>query len=217
MTSRQAARSEWWRRIGAKIRGQYPPHHENNAIRPTDRAGLCLRRFQASLLRPWVPARAAKPRQIPVRAHLLFHLHDQDACDGSFRQTADRWRDAAQWTDDQLADCIRADKVDILIDLSGHTEETGCAFCTKTRADTGDRVGPRQRQRLPMIDYLFADPVSVPAEPAICSRNKSTICRARSSSNRRRWSGASPNHPRHRTDTSRTASLPGRAGCPTRR
>ena len=37
------------------------------------------------------------------------------------KRAADRWRDAWSLSDAGLAECIRTDKVDILIDLSGHT------------------------------------------------------------------------------------------------
>jgi predicted O-linked N-acetylglucosamine transferase (SPINDLY family) len=41
----------------------------------------------------------------------------------TFMQAADRWREVSQWSDDQLVDCIRDDKIDILFDVSGHSAE----------------------------------------------------------------------------------------------
>ena len=83
----------------------------------------------------------------------------------SFRQLADRWRDAMQWTDDQLADCIRADKVDILIDLPGHTRGNRLrVFARKPAPIQVTAWGHGSGTGMPLIDYLFTDPVSVPPE-----------------------------------------------------
>jgi len=38
-----------------------------------------------------------------------------------FRSLVDEWVDAAQMQDDQLAERVMADRIDILVDLSGHT------------------------------------------------------------------------------------------------
>jgi predicted O-linked N-acetylglucosamine transferase (SPINDLY family) len=45
----------------------------------------------------------------------------RDAMTESFRQRADRWRETVGMTDDALAELIRQDGVDILVDLSQHT------------------------------------------------------------------------------------------------
>jgi predicted O-linked N-acetylglucosamine transferase (SPINDLY family) len=83
----------------------------------------------------------------------------------SFREVADRWRSTLQWSDDQLVDCIRADKVDILIDLSGHTDGNRLrAFARKPAPIQVTAWGHGTGTGLPTIDYLFSDPVSIPKE-----------------------------------------------------
>jgi predicted O-linked N-acetylglucosamine transferase (SPINDLY family) len=77
---------------------------------------------------------------------------------------ADRWRDASQWSDDQLADGIRTDKVDILIDLSGHTEGSRLrVFARKPAPVQVTAWGFGTGTGLPTIDYMFCDPVALPA------------------------------------------------------
>ena len=46
----------------------------------------------------------------------------QDAVTERLRSGADAWRDVWQLPDDALVEQIRADRIDILVDLSGHTE-----------------------------------------------------------------------------------------------
>jgi len=84
---------------------------------------------------------------------------------GSFRHIADQWRDVSQWSDDQLADCIRADKVDILIDLSGHTNGNRLrTFARKPAPIQVTAWGDATGTGLPTIDYLFSDPVRAPSQ-----------------------------------------------------
>jgi predicted O-linked N-acetylglucosamine transferase (SPINDLY family) len=83
----------------------------------------------------------------------------------SFRHVADRWRDVVQWPDQQLADCVRADKVDILIDLSGHTRGNRLrVFARKPAPIQVTAWGHASGNGMPTIDYLFADPVMLPRQ-----------------------------------------------------
>lgn len=45
----------------------------------------------------------------------------QDEMTDEFRSFADRWVDAVLLSDQQMADRIEADGIDILVDLSGHS------------------------------------------------------------------------------------------------
>jgi predicted O-linked N-acetylglucosamine transferase (SPINDLY family) len=44
-----------------------------------------------------------------------------DACTERFRALADTWRSTVAQSDDAVADMIRADRIDVLVDLAGHT------------------------------------------------------------------------------------------------
>ncbi len=89
----------------------------------------------------------------------------RDELTAVFQSLADVWVDAVALSDDELAERIQADGVDILVDLSGHT--------------TGNRLGVFARKPAPIqvtawgsgtgtglktIDYLFADPVIIPED-----------------------------------------------------
>ncbi|MBK8161710.1 MAG: tetratricopeptide repeat protein [Gammaproteobacteria bacterium] len=50
-----------------------------------------------------------------------YNNSERDAVTGRLQGAADRWLDCADLTDDELAGRIRADGIDILVDLAGHT------------------------------------------------------------------------------------------------
>jgi len=52
---------------------------------------------------------------------LYSNFHVQDAVTQRLRAYADDWRDVWQLADDALIELIRTDRIDILVDLSGHT------------------------------------------------------------------------------------------------
>lgn len=87
------------------------------------------------------------------------------------RSRADHWVQATSWTRAQLTQRIRADGIDVLIDLAGHTSHNRLVMLSQ-------RVAPVQVSFLgypgstgvPNIDWLLADPVVVPPEhDALCT------------------------------------------------
>lgn len=56
-----------------------------------------------------------------VEVFCYYNNHRQDQVTERFKTLAKHWRPCAQLNDEQLADCIRADRIDVLVDLSGHT------------------------------------------------------------------------------------------------
>lgn len=59
----------------------------------------------------------------PTAIHLTIYSDavTQDAVSARFRAKAAVWRQTAGWSDAQLAVAVREDRIDVLIDMSGHT------------------------------------------------------------------------------------------------
>ncbi len=87
----------------------------------------------------------------------------EDDWTDQFRAWAAEWRLAAELDDDRLADLIRQDGVDILVDLSGHTEGNRLlVFARKPAPVQVTAWGHGGGTGLQAVDYQFTDPVHTP-------------------------------------------------------
>ena len=97
----------------------------------------------------------------------------EDSISARFRSAASQWREMAAWTDEQLAQQIRDDRIDILFDLAGHTGGNRLLVFARKPAPIQitwlDYVGTTG---LAAMDYILADPQEIPAaaEPWYCER-----------------------------------------------
>ncbi len=81
------------------------------------------------------------------------------------RPKGGRWRDISMMTDPDAAKLIREDKIDILVDLAGHTGGGRLALFTYKPAPVQCTAwGFAHGTGCPEMDYFLADPVSVPEE-----------------------------------------------------
>jgi predicted O-linked N-acetylglucosamine transferase (SPINDLY family) len=86
-----------------------------------------------------------------------------DALTAQFRACADRWHEVTALTDEALAEQIRADRIDILVDLSGHTR--GHRLLTFARKPAPVQVtagGHYDTTGMTAIDYLISDRFHTP-------------------------------------------------------
>ncbi len=87
----------------------------------------------------------------------------QDELTAEFRAAADVWVDAWKVSDDELADRIEADKVDILIDVSGHSNGNRLqVFARKPAPIQVTGFGHATGTGLRTMDYVLADPIFMP-------------------------------------------------------
>jgi len=160
----QAARKYWWRHVGSKLAEQARFRHDND---PDPARRLVLgyvsadfrRHSAAAIFRPVLQHHDKTQFEIVCYSCSLA----QDERTEEFRRIADRWVDAAQLSDQTLAEHIVADKIDILIDLSGHSASNRLGtFARKPAPVQVTAWGHGTGTGLPTIDYLFCDPVTMP-------------------------------------------------------
>jgi predicted O-linked N-acetylglucosamine transferase (SPINDLY family) len=160
----QEARTEWWRQVGAKIAATPRPAHANS---PDPGRRLVLGYVSADFRRHsaatiiWPVLKNHDKARFEVVCYSCSTMHDDVTQD--FQRVADRWIDASQMSDADLAGRIRVDQVDILIDLSGHSGGNRLGtFARKPAPVQVTAWGHGTGTGLPTIDYLFSDPVTIP-------------------------------------------------------
>jgi predicted O-linked N-acetylglucosamine transferase (SPINDLY family) len=81
-----------------------------------------------------------------------------DAVSERLRSQVEHWRRVAGWSDDELANVIRQDGIDILVDLSGHTAHNRLlVFARKPAPVQVSMVGYMQTTGLSAMDYRITD------------------------------------------------------------
>src|SRR5262249_21380562 len=166
------AHTDYQEHLAAPLRSQWRPHtNDRDPERPL-RLGLVSGDFGRHpvgfLLGRAVEAPAHRPCAILCYPNRRTPPDDLTV---RFRSSAVTWREAAGQTDDQLADLIRADRVDVLIDLAGHT--AGNRLLTFARKPAPVQVtwlGYEGTTGLEAMDYLVADERVIPPGAETTSR-----------------------------------------------
>jgi predicted O-linked N-acetylglucosamine transferase (SPINDLY family) len=98
---------------------------------------------------------------------LYSNFHLQDAVTERLRAYADDWRDIWRLTDDALIELIHTDRIDILVDLSGHTASNRlAAFARRAAPVQVSYLGYPASTGLATMDYRITDAVTDPPVPA---------------------------------------------------
>jgi tetratricopeptide (TPR) repeat protein len=160
----QEPRNFWWRSVGSKL-----PRRQLGELNLDPDRRLVVG-YVSSDFRTHSAAFAFLPL---LRHHdrsrfeiIAYSCHPKgDETTEQCRALVDRWVDARQLHDDGLADRIQADKVDILVDLSGHTGGNRLTvFARKPAPVQVSAVGHVTGTGIPVMDYLLADRVLIPPE-----------------------------------------------------
>jgi predicted O-linked N-acetylglucosamine transferase (SPINDLY family) len=160
--TQQATRRYWWDAIGSRL-----PRRKLVA-RPLDPEKRIVVGYVSSDFRTHSAAFSFLPvLRSHDKANFQINCYSSSATRDSltdvFRSLADVWVDAHSLSDNELADRIQADGVDILVDLSGYTSGNRIGvFARKPAPVQVTAWGSGTGTGLQTMDYFFADPVTVP-------------------------------------------------------
>lgn len=131
----------WWDRLHGQGLTEFPPHqNDRNPDRPL-KVGYVSPDFRHHVAAGFILPifEAHDPQQVQLFGYA--EVAQPDTTTERFRARCHAWRSTCGKTDAQVAEQIRADGIDILVDLAGHTG--------------GNRLGAFARRPAPMqISYL---------------------------------------------------------------
>jgi protein O-GlcNAc transferase len=95
--------------------------------------------------------------------HCYSMTRQGDEVTKAIRENADAWIDALLLSDDELAEQIRQDRIDILVDLSGHTAYNRLpTFVRRPAPVQATWIGYFHSTGMRNIDYFITDPFTTP-------------------------------------------------------
>jgi protein O-GlcNAc transferase len=102
-----------------------------------------------------------------VEVFCYADVSSPDATTARLKARADHWRDALGMSDDALAERIRVDGIDILVDLAGHTAKNRLgAFARRPAPIQATWLGYPNTTGLSSIDYRLVDELTDPVGEA---------------------------------------------------
>jgi protein O-GlcNAc transferase len=97
----------------------------------------------------------------------------QDDLTARFQVAAAKWSDVVGWTDEQLAWQIRADQIDVLFDMAGHTSGNRLlVFARKPAPVQVTWAGYVGTTGLAAMDYILADRYEIPPQSEVYYRER---------------------------------------------
>ncbi len=158
-----AAYQAFEQQFGEPHRAAWRPHANDRNLHRRLRVG-----FVSGDLRNHAVARFIEPVWHALDrqnlAVIAYSTHaETDDCARQLKMLTDEWIDAAPLSNSTLAERIRADGIDILIDLSGHTAHNRLqVFARKPAPIQATWIGYPGTTGLRAMDYRISDPYRMP-------------------------------------------------------
>jgi len=157
------AHREWAATVAAPLYPVSPSFPNLRAARRRLRVGYVspdLRRHPVGAMFAPVLERHDAAR---VETFCYYNYPQGDVMTDRMRRAAHHWRDIAGLADAAVADLIRSDGIDILVDLAGHTRHTRLpVFARRPAPVQVSWLGYFNTTGLATMDYFVSDPVSSP-------------------------------------------------------
>lgn len=98
-----------------------------------------------------------------LEVYCFYNNQRQDTLTSSIKSHADRWHDVTYLSDKELYDLIQKDKIDLLIDMNGHTDKSRLRlFSMKPCAVQATWIGYFNTTGVCAIDYFISDEFTTP-------------------------------------------------------
>jgi protein O-GlcNAc transferase len=165
LAEQQAERRRWYRRHGRHLAPEKAVHAlDRRAERPL-RVGYVSADFRHHSASHAFGPVVLNHDPAAVEPFLYSNHPEEDDRTALFRSAARAWRPIHTLTDEAAAALIRQDRIDILVDLSGHSDGNRLlVFARKPAPIQATGWGHATGTGLETVDWFLADPALVPAE-----------------------------------------------------
>jgi predicted O-linked N-acetylglucosamine transferase (SPINDLY family) len=154
---------QWDRRHARQLARQIRPHdNDRHPDRPL-RIGYVSADFRRHSVAYFLESILANHDRGQVELFCYSDTPQPDDATARFQKYAAHWRDSAKWSNPQLVEGIRQDRVDILVDLSGHGSGSRLlVFACKPAPIQVTYLGYPNTTGLSTMDYRLTDAVADP-------------------------------------------------------
>jgi predicted O-linked N-acetylglucosamine transferase (SPINDLY family) len=160
-----AAHAEWDRRHAAPLRALWRPHAQSRDPERTLRLGFVSADFGCHPVGYFLVRTLEALRSERCEVVCYADGRKDDALTARLRAASTRWHDVQGDSADALAERIRADAIDILFDLAGHSHGNRLlTFARKPAPIQITWIGYPGTTGLAAMDYLLADPRQIPPQ-----------------------------------------------------
>jgi predicted O-linked N-acetylglucosamine transferase (SPINDLY family) len=162
LADQQAERRRWYQQHGAKFATQIRPHRNDPDPERKLRIGYVSADFKRhSAYHAFAPI-IVHHDAAAFEVYCYSAVRREDAATARLKAAAEAWRSTVGESDDAVADQIRADGIDILVDLSGHSGGNRLlVFARKPAPIQVTAWGHATGTGIDTIDYFFTDAIAV--------------------------------------------------------
>lgn len=148
-----------WHAVHARpLEEQIRPHENDRSPHRRLRIGYVSPDFRHHATAPFTLALLSNHRRDEFEIYCYSDVTVEDFRSAEFRPHANVWRDITPLSDAEAADAIRADRIDILIDLALHTAGRPLLFARKPAPVQAHWLGYPGTSGSLAMDYRITDP-----------------------------------------------------------
>lgn len=148
---------QWGRRFESPAEVAAPPSRDSGGLRRI-RVGYVSPDFRGHSCAYFLRPLFAEHDREAVEIFAYSAVRRPDSFTEWFRQHADHWREVAPLADDTLAQLVRTDQIDVLVDLAGHTLDQPIGVFARRPAPVQIAwLGYPATSGLRQIDYRLTD------------------------------------------------------------
>jgi protein O-GlcNAc transferase len=150
-------------RIGAPLRATWRGHANLRDPNRRLKVGYVSPDFRLHSVRHFLEPLLSSHDKQAVEVFAYSEFAGQDATTARYKNYADHWLSTVGLSDDAVTERIRADSIDILVDLAGHTSKNRLrVFARKPAPVSLSWLGFGYTTGLSAIDYFLTDSASAP-------------------------------------------------------